>query len=640
MKIKSIVISISLTVLILLSFTHKEGDNAYQNLYFKRISAFKAQQIALLTTIKNSDLNNANDVELIQQAINKTRLQLKGLDFWFRYLEPVVYKKINGPLPVEWETEVFEKFEKPYKREGAGLTLAFQYLEETNLDKEKLYELVKLSIDGIDTYVADSITKELNTYHHFYLSNRLYLLNLAAIYSTGFECPDTSRIIPELKLMLSEVNTTYKVFNESFSGTALSPEYMSKYQAALEFVNLQSDDYSRFDHFTFIRDYVNPLFDLNHHMILNYQVVTKSFIDFSLNQKANTIFTKSLYRGQETKGIFSRVTDKNALAEIENLGRLLFYDPLLSGNNERSCASCHSSSAYFTDTTSKTALDYNKRDYLKRNTPSLINANANHLVMLDGKHISLQDQVKDVITNSSEMGGVESEILEKILSCKTYKNGFKKLLKYTPQEKDITFSHITSVITAYYSKFSNYNAPFDDAMNKQASIDNSVVRGFNLFMSKAQCATCHFVPQFNGVKPPYVGSEFEVLGVPADTGFLSLSEDKGRYLINPAYETANAFRTGSIRNSAYTKPYMHNGVYRQLEEVIDFYNAGGGAGRGLKVENQTLSSDSLGLSSNEKQDLIKFINALNEAIPFEPLPKKLPESKHTILNNRRVGGTY
>ena len=114
MKIKSLLITLGLGLLILLSFTNREGDNAYQNLYFKRISAFKAQQIALLYAIKNSNLKNADDIELVKKEINATRLQLKGLDFWLRYLEPVVYKKINGPLPVEWETEVFEKFEKPY----------------------------------------------------------------------------------------------------------------------------------------------------------------------------------------------------------------------------------------------------------------------------------------------------------------------------------------------------------------------------------------------------------------------------------------------------------------------------------------------------------------------------------------------
>jgi len=640
MKIKSILISIGLTLLILLSFTHREGENNYQNLYFKRISAFKAQQIALLTTIKNSNLNNASDIELIHQAINKTRLQLKGLDFWLRYLEPVVYKKINGPLPVEWETEVFEKFEKPYKREAAGLTLAALYLDEKNANKDTLLELINTSIKSISTFEADSITKNLKDCHHFFLCNRLHLLNLAAIYTTGFECPDTSQIITELHSMLKDMNETYEVFNQGFKTTPVSSEYLKLYNSTIAFVEAQPKNYSSFDHFTFIQSYVNPLYEMNQNFIQLYQIKSRSFVDYSINNKSRSIFDKELYNGQNAKGIYLRVTDAKALNEIDQLGRLLFYDPILSGNNQRSCASCHLPTAFFTDTVHRTSIAYDGISSLTRNSPSLLNAGNNHLIMLDGKHISLQNQTKDVITNPMEMGGDEKLILEKILSCKTYRDGFTKLLKYTPQETTITFQHITSAITLYYNRFSQFNSPFDKAMNKVSEVSPEVKIGFNLFMSRSQCATCHFVPQFNGIKPPYVSSEFEVLGVPDDTAYKALSADVGRYGVNPAFETKNAFRTGTIRNAEYTKPYMHNGVFSSLKEVINFYNTGGGAGHGLNVPNQTLSADSLGLSDADTQHLIQFIQSLNETITFEKQPHKLPHSSDAQLNNRKVGGTY
>ena len=177
-------------------------------------------------------------------------------------------------------------------------------------------------------------------------------------------------------------------------------------------------------------------------------------------------------------------------------------------------------------------------------------------------------------------------------------------------------------------------------MTNKKDIDVDAKKGFNLFMSKAQCGTCHFVPQFNGVKPPYVGSEFEVLGVPADTGYHSLSTDVGRFAVNAAPEMLNAFRTGTVRNAAHTKPYMHNGVFTTLEQVIDFYDAGGGAGKGLKVSNQTLRSDSLKLFPSEKKSLIQFIVSLTENIKFELAPQNLPASNVKLLNNRKVGGLY
>ncbi len=594
----------------------------------------------LLNLIGKTDITQPEGLELIKQEISKARVSLKSVDFWLRYIDPIAYKQVNGPLPVEWETEVFEKFEQPYRREGAGLTLAELYLDEENPDKDSLIKLMQSSVSAIAIFKADSITSQLQNHHHFYLANRLYLLNLAAIYTTGFECPDTTKIVPELRTMLADVQHIYQNFNENFSSTKLSDEYLSLYSSMTAFVNKQPDSYSTFDHFTFIRDYVNPLFSLNQQFIGSHKVYTKSYVDYSLNNNSKSIFDKDLYFGQNAKGVFLRVTDQRAIEEIEKVGKLLFYDPLLSANNQRSCNSCHKDNAYFTDTALSTALHFDGKSSLPRNTPSLINASYNHLLMMDGKHFTLQNQTKDVMTNPAEMGSNEAELLRKILDCQEYKKTFKSLLKYTPQEKEITLEHIASAITMYYSKFSKFSAPFDDAMNKKQEINPGVKAGFNVFMSKAQCGTCHFMPQFNGVKPPYIGSEFEVLGVPADTGFNKLSSDKGRYQVNPEKEMLQAFRTGTLRNSEKTKPYMHNGVFTSLEQVIDFYDAGGGAGKGLKLDNQTLSADSLHLTAVEKSNLILFIRSLNENIVFETAPVKLPVSKNRNLSSRVIGGTY
>lgn len=612
----------------------------YQNLYFNKLNEFTEAQTQLLNDLSTADLSSESGRNNIFKKLAYARLKMKSVDFWLRYFEPVSYKQINGPLPVEWENEVFEKFEKPYKRLGAGLTLAEEELNGQNPDRSKLYQLIQKSIKAVEVYKADSVTGNLESYHHFFLANRLYLLNLAAVYTTGFECPDTLQIITELRFMMNEMKTIYSAYNQSFPSTTLNSEYLDLYDKSLRFLQSQPLSFSKFDHFTFIKDFVNPLFALNQQFILKYAVVSDNFNDFSLNDNCNSIFDKGLYNGMSAKGIYSSITDEKVLDEIRQTGKLLFYDPILSGNNMRSCASCHKPTQYFTDTVATTSLQFNGYITLPRNTPTLINAGFNHLLMLDGKHISFQAQAKDVITNPIEMGGNEKEVLEKILSCKDYKKALKKFTKYTPDAKEISISHVVSAITFYYSDFSNYYAHFDYAMQQKKELNEDAKRGFNLFMSKGQCATCHFVPQFNGVKPPYVGSEFEVLGVPNDTGFTAISPDKGRYEVNPANETFDAFRTGSIRNARFTKPYMHNGVFRSLEEVIDFYDAGGGAGKGLKVPNQTLDSDSLHLTKTEKNDLLAFIFSLNENIIFETPPANLPESKNEELNLRKVGGVY
>jgi len=634
-----ILLFFALALITVFSFKLQQ-NNSYQLHYQAQINDFLQAQNRLINSISNRNNISNTEIEIIKSEISKTRTQLKKVDFWLRYLEPLAYKKINSPLPVEWETEVFEKHEKPYKRVGAGITLAELYLNEENINKDTLLFLLSESKKFTNAYLQDSITDKLKTFDHFYFCNRLYLLNLASIYTTGFECPDSTNVIPELRSMLTSVSDLYKVYNQSFPNQALTDEYLKLYASAIQFVNEAPSQYAHFNHFTFIKDYVNPLFQLNQQLISKYQASSRSNLDFALNKTATSIFDKNLYNGQITKGIFLRVNNEEDLQLIDKLGKMLFYDPVLSANNKRSCASCHNPKEFFTDTLKTTSLQLNQKDFLARNSPSLLNVQYNHLSMLDGKFYTLQHQGKAVITNPIEMGSVENEVLAKVLSCDEYKKGFKKLLKYTPQEKEITLEHIVSAITFYYGKFGKYYAPFDEAMNKKATVSSEVIQGFNLFMSKAQCATCHFVPQFNGVKPPFIGSEFEVLGTPQDAQYKALSPDKGRYEINPAAETMHAFRTGSLRNIEKTKPYMHNGVFKTLDEVVEFYNGGGGVGRGLKVDNQTLSSDSLRLYKSEKQNLILFMKSLNEDIIFEPKPNSLPVSKIKTLNTRKVGGEF
>lgn len=631
---------VGVVALAMLSFRSGSEASLYRNTYTDQMGVFRQDIGDLLTMIDAADVNKPAEVDKIKAKISQARLQMKTVDFWLRYLDPTIYKKINGPLPVEWETEVFEKFEAPYKRDGAGLTLAAIYLEEEGFTKDSLRQLVSIAFNAMDTYSADSTTKNLQSYHHFYLCNRLYLLNLSAIYTTGFECPDTSAVIPELRHMLSAVTGIYESFNKSFPGQALNDTYLQLYQKAIAFAEAQPAEYSRFDHFSFIKEYINPLFSINQSFIRQYNVRSTSFVDYSLNKTARSIFDKDIYSGLNPKGIFLRVDDAQQLAEINRVGKQLFYDPILSANNKRSCASCHKATEYFTDTTVRTALSFDAKEVLPRNTPSLVNVVYNHLAMMDGKHISLQSQARDVMLNAAEMGSNEKKILEKVLGCTEYKKSFTQLLKLTPQEDEITMEHLVSAITFYYSQFSNGVAAFDDAMNDKTILSPDAKQGFNLFMGKAQCATCHFVPQFNGVKPPFIGSEFEVLGVPADTGFKKLSPDKGRYEVNPAGETLHAFRTGSLRNILHTAPYMHNGVFKTINEVIDFYDAGGGAGKGLAVNNQTLSADSLRLSKQEKEYLIAFLRSLDERIVFDGVPGKLPLSKDKTLNARKPGGEY
>lgn len=641
MKKATCLVLVLFAFLLLVSSTRKPATPAaYLDFYKSRIVTFRTEQAELLRLIKQNDLLTESGKNNIRKQIHKTRLALREIDFWLRYLEPIAYRKINGPLPVEWETEVFEKFEAPYRREGRGLSLGETYLDEEDANRDTLLSLIESSQQATEVFLADSITKSLYTQQHFYLANRLYLLNLASIYTTGFDCPDTTRIIPELVFMMENTGSLYNAYERDFQSYPVTDSYKILYQKAIEFVRAQPQTLSGFDHFTFIRDYINPLYTLNAAMIRDYNIRTTSFVDYSLNRNAQAIFDKSLYRAQNGKGVFIGVDDSSLLREIRNIGKMLFFDPILSGNNKRSCASCHKPGEMFADTLYATSMAFDRTGLLSRNTPSLVNAVNYHLLMMDGKHINLESQAKEVISNPAEMACSEKEVLEKVMGCNEYKTAFKKFLKTTPQYEEVNMNHIASAMMLYYSQLSNYYSDFDLAILEKKQLDPSVTRGFNLFMGKAKCGTCHFPPQFNGTKPPFTGSEFEVIGVPADTSARKLSDDAGRYKVHPAMETQAAFRTPTIRNAVQTAPYMHNGVFRSLMAVIDFYDAGGGTGKGLHVPNQTLPSDSLKLTVREKNDIIAFIGSLSEHIPQETPPAKLPASKNKTLNNRVPGGEY
>ena len=105
------------------------------------LAEFKQDQNQLRTVIQESNLSDANDLKRIITQIRNNRTKLKAIDFWLRYLEPIAYKKINGPLPVEWETETFEKYEPPYRRQGGGLDTWLNYRWKKKPFKKKLSSL-------------------------------------------------------------------------------------------------------------------------------------------------------------------------------------------------------------------------------------------------------------------------------------------------------------------------------------------------------------------------------------------------------------------------------------------------------------------------------------------------------------------
>jgi len=229
----------------------------------------------------------------------------------------------------------------------------------------------------------------------------------------------------------------------------------------------------------------------------------------------------------------------------------------------------------------------------------------------------LEDQVTDVVRNAEEMHSSVESAAEVLTRDTSYVRQFTAAFPATPGPA-VSGSKLRVAIAAYIRSLEALNSRVDRAFRGDtAALDREERLGLNLFMGKARCATCHFAPLFNGTVPPmYQDSEVEVLGVPATAGSrrLQVDSDSGRFRLTRSAPHLFAFRTPGIRNAALTAPYMHNGVYKTLEEVVDFYNHGGATGFGLTLPNQTLPFDSLRLRPVERRAIVRFMRALTDTV--------------------------
>jgi cytochrome c peroxidase len=421
---------------------------------------------------------------------------------------------------------------------------------------------------------------------------------------------------------------------------ALARRWETALRRAVDYLR-RHPDFEAMDRLTFIRDYGNPLYAawVDVHSVLG--IATSA--DFALLQprvhpRARHLFAKDFLNPHA----FADIPDEKPNPKAERLGQLLFFDPVLSRDNRRACASCHQPEKAFSDGLPKSAA-FGDSGSVGRNAPSLVHAAFQNAQFWDARAKFLENQIEHVVANPREFHSGFGHVLDKLGKSPEYRKLFSEA--FPGDGKSLTVGALTKSLALYLRSLGRWDSPFDRYMRKEsAHLDPAAKRGFNLFMGKGGCGTCHFPPAFNGTVPPrYVESESEVLGVPAtaDTLHPVLDADPGRFLIDYSPVFRHAFKTPTVRNAALTGPYMHNGVFATLEEVLRFYNVGGGKGMGLEVEFQTLPGDSVGLSRGEIQDVIAFMHSLTDTSGIGGRPRSLPEFPGRMTwNSRAVGGEY
>lgn len=310
--------------------------------------------------------------------------------------------------------------------------------------------------------------------------------------------------------------------------------------------------------------------------------------------------------------------DNPSTAEKIELGRMLFYDPILSLENDMSCASCHHPDFGFTDGLSLavgaggTGAGPNRTGgtTLGRSTPSLWNVTFPVSMFWDGREETVEDQAIVPLQHPDEMGADADSLMEELNDIPEYVSLFEDAFG---SEDAITLDNLAKAIAAYERTFITNDSPFDKyAAGDLEALSPAQRRGLTLFRSAAlNCFECH-------IPPTFAIDAFRVIGIPTLPGH---DPDPGRAGVTQD-GINGAFKVPTLRNIALSAPYMHNGVFATLDEVIDFYAEGV-----EDVESESMDPMVLrgfDITEQEKQDLIAFLFALTDESQLPEVPTEVP----------------
>jgi cytochrome c peroxidase len=284
----------------------------------------------------------------------------------------------------------------------------------------------------------------------------------------------------------------------------------------------------------------------------------------------------------------------NPVKTKADLGKMLFSEKMLSRDSSLSCASCHKPEYGFADTVAFSKGVGGK--LTKRNTPSVLNMALRPYFFWDGRAASLEQQSLMPIQNPDEMDLPVEEAVRRLNGDAAYSKLFYKIFKQKPNAKNLA-----AAFAAFERTLETTGSKFDDWTDGKAKLTSSEERGRQLFTgSKAKCFDCHFTVDFTA-------DEYRNIGLYNGNELA----DKGRYDITRKKGDLGKFKTPGLRNIAVTAPYMHNGMFKTLEEVLDYYNNPQHFVKG-SINTDPLLKKPLGLTEREKKDIVAFLKTLTD----------------------------
>ncbi len=564
---------------------------------------YESQQTALdsaLVQLERSVQTNQPG-PAIQTAFREARIAYKQSEWLTAYYSPLTTKTLNGAniLTVDDDYRTIE----PQGFQVLEELIFPEYSPDNRADALQQLAMMRVNAKRL-RQLADGNTF---TDSHVFDALRLQIFRIVTMGITGFDSPVAFQSLPETVAALEGIRVQLTNYPLTDKNADLATKLDRAFTGAIAMLQT-SRDFDRFDRLTFIRDHANPIGSL----LLDAQ-----------NALGITVFSESRFLSPSARtlnqaGVFDpnffvNYAEQRTTPDKIALGKMLFYDPILSGNSQRTCATCHQPDRDFTDGETKSLATGFGGRRIARNSPTLWNTALQAVQFADSRVVFLEDQASDVIENHDEMHGSLPDAVKALaanpryaaLFAKTYKTGVTE-----PNLKNAIASYMRSLVSLD-SRLDKHLRGENDQVGRKAMLSDEEKLGFNVFMGKGKCATCHFFPLFNGTVPPaFQETESEVIGTPATRDEKQVDSDPGKFVITKNAVHQYAFKTPTVRFAGKTAPYMHNGVYRTLEEVVDFYNKGGGNGLGFALDNQTLPFDKLSLTDPEKRGLVAFMKGL------------------------------
>jgi len=372
---------------------------------------------------------------------------------------------------------------------------------------------------------------------------------------------------------------------------------------------------------------------LNHHdnkPIKEYIEVLNSEIElckncppgFQLNEENECVASNLYmqYESLENKGVgglktaLPKVRDGFSPQQID-LGRYLFFDPVLSADGSVSCASCHDPELGFSDARDRGVGILQTK--LKRSSPTLWNVAYLDKFFWDAHANTLEEQLQGPLFAKDEMGNTPEQLISSLNEIENYKQLFAQAFPKRNPKDSIKLQEVYASLAAFESSLISLNSRYDQYAHGYAkALNEKEIEGLNIFRSfVARCAECHTPPLFTNQQIAVIGTP-EPEGLPFDAGAEITFNDKTR---------RGGFKVPSLRNIEKTAPYMHSGRFKTLRETVEFYTKGRGhavpKGENLYLHWHIWEPN---LTDTELDRLVDFLKTLTDE-SFKPkVPEKLP----------------